>query len=165
MAKTNKVSVKLSELEKQTMLNAIKTVDSMLPFLLTLLGNERKDLLKMGDKTVAFVMKCRDYAKTNPELVPHFLDLNEFEKDVTAVSDLLQLQRPINQLNQKLEDTIMQAGSEAYQAALLFYNNVKGATKAAVPGAESVYNDLSQRFPGRPTKKVETTNVLPEFGL
>ncbi len=37
-------------------------------------------------------------------------------------------------------------------ASLAFYNAVKGAAKAKVPGAEVIYNDLRKRFIG--TKKV-----------
>jgi hypothetical protein len=40
----------------------------------------------------------------------------------------------------------MVAGSEAYNAALVFYNSVKGASRVNVPGSEAVYNNLQQRF-------------------
>jgi len=43
----------------------------------------------------------------------------------------------------------MQAGSEAYTASLIFYNAVKGAAKAGVPGMKTIYDDLQSRFPGR----------------
>ena len=48
-----------------------------------------------------------------------------------------------------MEDSMTQAGSEAYVAALAFYQSVKGAAKAKVPGADAIYNDLNSRFPGR----------------
>jgi hypothetical protein len=41
----------------------------------------------------------------------------------------------------------MVAGSEAYQAALMFYNVVKTAAAQDIPGAKEVYNDLKARFP------------------
>jgi len=48
----------------------------------------------------------------------------------------------------------MVAGSEAYNAALVFYNSAKGASRVNVPGSEAVYNDLQQRFAVK-TKKAE----------
>jgi hypothetical protein len=41
----------------------------------------------------------------------------------------------------------MVARSEAYQAALVFYNAVKAATAQDIPGAKEVYYDLKTRFP------------------
>ena len=51
----------------------------------------------------------------------------------------------------------MQAGHEAYESALAFYNAVKVAARNNVPGAKVIYEDLSQRFPGagRKTNNVE----------
>ena len=56
---------------------------------------------------------------------------------------------PLQQLVEKLDDTTLQAGSEAYTAALVFYTAVKGAARAGEPGMKTVYDDLQARFPGR----------------
>jgi hypothetical protein len=48
----------------------------------------------------------------------------------------------------------MVAGSEAYDAALIFYNSMKGASRVNVPGSQAVYNDLQQRFAVKPQKTV-----------
>ena len=45
----------------------------------------------MGDKSFAFVQKCLQYSKENPDLVPPFLDVAEFEKDVKATETLRSL--------------------------------------------------------------------------
>jgi hypothetical protein len=39
------------------------------------------------------------------------------------------------------------SGSEAYSAGLMFYNSTKNAAKSKIQKAESIYNDLSARFP------------------
>ncbi len=36
---------------------------------------------------------------------------------------------------------------------MAFYNYLKGAAKMGVPGAKTIYEDLSTRFPGRTVKK------------
>jgi hypothetical protein len=112
----------------------------------------------MGDKSLAFVGKALEYAKQNPGLVPTFLDLPESEKDFELVKALNNVLKPLAQLVEKLDDTTLQAGSEAYTAALIFYNAVKGAAKAGVPGTKSVYDDLQARFPGR-TKTAMATEA------
>jgi hypothetical protein len=45
------------------------------------------------------------------------------------------------------------SGSEAYTAALAYYNSVKQAAKMNVPNAKSIYKDLKQRFEKRIEKK------------
>lgn len=89
------------------------------------------------------------YAKLNPRVVPDFLDQVEFEKDVVAVNELRRVLIPLQQLYEKLNDTTLQAGSEAYTASLIFYNAVKGAAKAVEPGMKTVYDDWQARFLGR----------------
>jgi hypothetical protein len=70
----------------------------------------------------------------------------ELKVDVDAASYLLGVFRPLEQLYETTDDTVMLCGSEAYVAALAYYNNVKQAAKMKVPGAEPIANDLAQRF-------------------
>ena len=72
--------------------------------------------------------------------------------DLEAVQTLKQVYGPLRQIADLLDDTILLSGSEAYIAALAFYNYVKGAGKAGVPGTDMIYGDLKQRFPGNSKK-------------
>jgi len=144
----NKVSVTISEEASINIQKAITALLQNLPDLINLTNEERQVNPKMGDKTVAFVSKNLEYSKQNPRVVPGFLDILEFEKDVVAVTELKKVLMPLQQLVEKLDDTTMQAGSEAYTAALIFYNAVKGAAKAGEPGMKAIYEDLKSRFPG-----------------
>ena len=144
----NKVSITIDEEAMTTISQALTAIRQNMPELINLKEEERHVLPKMGDKTVAFVNKTLEYAKQNPRVVPAFLDMVEFEKDVIAVNDFRKVLIPLQQLVEKLNDTTLQAGSEAYTAALIFYNAVKGATKAGEPGMKNVYDNLQSRFPG-----------------
>ena len=145
----NKVSIALEAEVIANITAAIDTISTNLPGLVNLTDDERQTIPKMGDKTLAFVSKALEYANQNQELVPPYLDVAEFAKDVTAVTRLQQVLKPLQQLVEKLDDTTMLAGSEAYTAALVFYTAVKGAEKAGVPGVKTVSDDLQARFPGR----------------
>ena len=59
----------------------------------------------------------------------------------------------LNPITEALNDSMTLSGSEAYQGALVFCSNVKNAAKVKTPKAGSIYEDLSSRFPGAPTKK------------
>jgi hypothetical protein len=42
--------------------------------------------------------------------------------------------------------------SRGKRVSLMFYNSVKHAAKSKIQKAETIYNDLVPRFPGRPKK-------------
>jgi len=133
---------------------AIATLQTkLLPNLQTLTAQERIELPKMGDKTVAFVQKALEYGQQNKELVPSFLDMNALAIDVKAVQALRELAQGLNPITDALNDSMTLSGSEAYQGALVFYSNVKNAAKVKAPNAGTIYDDLSARFPGGTTKK------------
>lgn len=119
-------------------------------FTVILTPDERSVLPIMGDKTVAFVEKSLEMAKSNPQLLPAYMNVPELESDLNLAKAISPIINNLESLLASLKDTALLAGSEAYSAALVFYNTVKAAQKNNVVGAEVLYNELKQRFPGRP---------------
>ncbi|RYU80273.1 hypothetical protein [Hymenobacter persicinus] len=132
----------------QESLNAIKA--ALAPYLISLTPEERKAMLRMGDKTVAFVQKTADYATNSPALLPPFVDFEELKQDLKGVTQLTPLAQQLEQLTLDVDSTLMVAGSEAYGNALTIYNNVRFLAQNHQSGAQAAYEDLRQRFPGRP---------------
>jgi hypothetical protein len=122
------------------------------PCMLALTPAERRELLKMGGKTIGFVEKACDFARQNPGLVPPYLGVDAFSADFSDAHGLWTLLNSIRQLEEGVDDTEMTAGSEAYQAALVFYKPVKMAAAQDIPGAKAIYEEMKTRFPrtGRP---------------
>lgn len=118
------------------------------PYTVTLTPHERQTMLKMGDKSLAFVEKTHDYAVDNPGLVPSYVDMAEFETDYRDARGLWGLFGLSTQLNESIDDTITAAGSDSFHSSLSIYNNVHAAAKDGVPGAQVVYDALKPRFPG-----------------
>lgn len=139
-------------IDVQQQLDNIKT--ALAPYLISLTPEERRTMLRMADKTVAFVQKTSDYAAHNPDFVPGFVDLNELTQDVAGINALTPLRQQFEQLATDTDSTMMVAGGEAYASSLTIYNNIKFLAKNKQPGAQTAYDDLSQRFPGRPTTAV-----------
>ena len=159
MSLENKISIPIDQTSFDKISAAINVIKAEMPYLLNLTVDDRQSLLKMGDKTVSFVNKSLEYAKQNPQAVPAFLDVAEYEKDVLLVNALIKVLYPLQQLLESVDDTTMIAGSEAYAAALVFYNSAKAAAKAGVPGMKTVVDDLSARFPGRNFTNAATTST------
>lgn len=111
----------------------------------------------MGDSTLPFVQKCLDYCQSNPEFAPVYIDFNGLVGDMKVYNQLVPLYRLALQLENKLNDTTMEAGAESYISALSYYNSVKMAAKVDVPGAKAIYEDLKKRF-----AKEKTAAPVPE---
>ncbi len=151
MAFVNRVSVKITAEDKQVIEDTLNTLKTKLqPYLHSLTPQDRRELPKMNDGTAPFVNKSLEYATSNDAFVPAFISLEELQKDVDAVADLTQFLRKVEELQTLLDDTVLLAGSEAYQASLAFYNSVKLGARMNVPGAQPIYEDLKQRFAKQP---------------
>ena len=134
MSKENQVSIEISPADLKTVLEAVKLVETILkPYLIALTPTERRKKTKMGEKTVSFVEKITEYAVTNPEFKPAFMN----------AEDLL---RPLAQLASTLDDTILLSGSEALMTSLMYYASIKQANKSNVPNAKPIYDDLKKRY-------------------
>jgi hypothetical protein len=118
----------------------------LMPTLVQLDPALRQQLPKMGDRTVGFVGKALEYAASNPGLQPKYLDLAEAQKDLEAVSTLRQFSGTLEKIAMMVADTMTLCGSEAYSAALSFYNSIKGAAKDRQPGAQVIFEELRTRF-------------------
>ena len=144
----NRVSIVISPQDRTTINGALGTIKTTLfPYLISLSPEERQNLPKMKDRTIAFVNKTLGYAASNPEFLPPYLDVPELQKDIDAVNILNSFLVPLEQLLSGVDDTMMEAGSEAYVAALSYYNSVKQASKTNVKNAKTIYEDLKERSP------------------
>ncbi len=162
MSQQNLVAVNIPAAELQNISKLITDLQTALaPYVITLSADDRKSLLKMSDKSVAFVNKIVDYSTTNPEFIPPYLSVADMKIDVDAVTQLQPLFKLVQQVADNLDDTVMLSGSEAYTAALLYYNSVKQAMKGNVPNAKTIYDDLSQRYPGRNTAAAAPATNTP----
>lgn len=155
MAQQNLISAEISARTLADIIEKISSVQTELQNVLTinLTGQERLELYKLGDKSMAFVDKSLGYASSNLSLVPSYLDLAEATKDLQLFKDLNGIIKLIAPLHRALEDAAMVAGSEAYDASLIFYSSVKAASRVNVPGSEAINEDLQKRFAAKSKKK------------
>ncbi|MBS4028914.1 MAG: hypothetical protein KGZ58_09770 [Ignavibacteriales bacterium] len=147
-------------LDAPNIVDVLKRIDearAMLPFLINLTPEERETIPKMGDKTVAFVEKTIDYGNGNPQIVPPYTDLTELARDTNLNKSLAPIENALAQLHEAISDTRLAVGSEAYTASLSIYHSVRNAAKSNVPGTDTIYQDLKQRFPGRKKPPADPT--------
>lgn len=142
----NKVTAVMDQAVLDTIVSKLKEVRVLIPQLVILTPQERKGGLKMGDGSIPFVQKALEHAIQHPEIVPIFVDVAEFKKDVAYDAALKVIESHLCELTDNVSDTRLIVGGEAMYAALAIYNYVKQAVRQKVSSARGIYDDLKARF-------------------
>ncbi|NDJ23719.1 hypothetical protein GS682_19150 [Nostoc sp. B(2019)] len=139
------IAASLSPQDIQEIKAALQTVQQKMPFLITLSTEERRKLVKMGDKSLAFVNNSITAAQSNREILPSTFDVEELVRDYQLAATLTELLISMQQLTEQVDDTLMAVGSEAMTSSLTVYDYVKTASKKT-PGLKTVAEQLGERF-------------------
>ncbi|MEH1827465.1 MAG: hypothetical protein V7L22_19220 [Nostoc sp.] len=147
----NRISASLAPADREAVMQAIATIREKLPFLIDLTTEDRRTIVKMGDKSRAFVSKALEVATQNPNFLPRYFDLEEMRRDLEIYEDLYPVLLSLTQLQELVDDTCIAAGSEAYTAALAIYSYAKAS--GDVTGLDAVIDEMGRRFTRRSKKK------------
>jgi hypothetical protein len=153
----NRISIVLSAEDRAEIIMAINILKEKLPFLIGIEPEERRGMLKVGDRDRAFIDKSYDVGQRIPDYLPKALSMDEMSKDMELMAALYPIMVAISQLAEKLADTYAIAASEAYAAALVIYRNAKDARGSE--GLEEAIADLGRRFVRRTTTVKEPTET------
>jgi hypothetical protein len=123
----NRIEASLPAADLADVLAAFDTIKAKLPFLQDLSPEERKAMLKMGDKNLDFVTKALELASQNQDFLPRSFDVAEMKADVDLLLALVPVMTRLQPLYDLIDDTYMLVGSEAYAAALEVYRYAKQA--------------------------------------
>ncbi|HLP48699.1 MAG TPA: hypothetical protein VK469_22345, partial [Candidatus Kapabacteria bacterium] len=111
----------------------IKDAAAPLDFLQDLSQEERRRYAKMSVSKQDFIDKTLIHGEQHPDVFPQYTNLDSFRKAMMLIKCLERIHAQVKPLNEKLQDTIMMARSEAYEVARAFYSSVKEAAKHGVP--------------------------------
>lgn len=145
----NKISIVITDLQKDEIIDHINDAKAIVPDLLSLTPGHRESMLKMGSKSYGFVENAYAHAEQHGEFMPPFASMPEFKKDADARKQLYSIRSVAQAFIDNIDDSLMIIGSEEFYTALAYYNSVHQAAKSNVPGAKAIYDDLKDRFPGR----------------
>jgi len=158
MSLNNKLSIDLPEQDVTDIDQALAVLrEKLMPVLKNLTPEETRRLTKMGNKTYSFVIKTFGHCEKNPEMVPQYVDLNEFRLDIRAYEQMRQYYGFLSQLNDLLYHSMLLAGSDAYANARAAYKCLQVGKKLDIPKAGTIFDDLSARFNGKKKKKGQET--------
>jgi hypothetical protein len=141
---TNVISQALTPAQKAAATTAVNDLKAIFVWFLNLTPEDRRKIIKMGDKSEAFVRGVLEALQLHPT-VAGSLDLTEFEKDLTLWDDLREFATLLTPFYEGLQDTIILLGSELMQQANSGYALIKEAAKTN-QALTQVAQDLGQRY-------------------
>ena len=147
----NLISLNLTAQDLADLDGALETMRRVFASLVTLQPQQRRDLMKMGDKSEVFCRQTLTLLTANPQIVPPNLGLAEAQADLAALDQLRPRLMVLRQLLEKADDTEMALGSDIIGVALEGYGVLKVSGKDE--GLKSARRELSARWakPGRST--------------
>jgi hypothetical protein len=149
------ISAEISTENKDLVIQKLMEINDLMPFLSSLTLDEKKRLPKMGKRRFKFVQDALEYAEKYPGLVPPYVDVTEQRGDMELTGKLFEIMEIMGPLWEKITDTHMAVGAEAFAASRAFYQSVKTAGYQGVPGVKSIIRDLGVIFekssPSTPT--------------
>lgn len=146
----NLVSIDLSADELAAMDQAIATLEALTKPFITLSADDKKNLVKMGDKSVAFCQQTALVLEQNKDVLPQSFDYSEMEDDLAAYAALQSRALRVREVLAKLDDTQTALGSDVMVAASEGYALMKLFGKAE--GLSELQQAMRVRRPGRRRK-------------
>jgi hypothetical protein len=116
---------------------------------------DRQQYGSIQDANKLMVNKGLFYMEQNPDIVPKFVDINEFKRDYEARYTIEKAIRRLDAIKRKLEDTKILLDYDNYQDVMAFYRAVRYLAKEKEEYAIHVYEELKTYFPGNRTSNSE----------
>lgn len=154
----NRINATATAAQITAVKTALQTIATNLPFVIGLTVDERIALPAINVNNKAFTEDAINVAVNNASLIPSYVSVPNMQNDLTLFTQLDEIIVLTKQLLERLEDTQLLAGSEAYVGALAVYKLVGSAADAGVPGADAIYGQLRLRFAGQGGTGTPATN-------
>jgi hypothetical protein len=145
MPSQNLISATISPETKADIMQKLAEIRSNLHFLLTLQPDEIQGLMKAGNTYAPFIEKAYNAINAHPQIMAGVFDIEEFKRDYTLAKDLTTIKNHVEQLADGLNNTLIAANSDAMEAALEVYANVK-QNRDKVPGLNVVAEEMAEFF-------------------
>lgn len=147
MPRPNVLSQSLTDAELAAIITALTAAETLMPWLIGLIDEQRKGGFKLGPETLPFLIRANELGHQDPtNFVPKAVNLPENDKDVKFASQVWQILSKIQSMERKVKDTFIEVGLEGLQDALSMKATIKQAAKDGVAGAKAADDELSAMF-------------------
>lgn len=154
----NLATLNLPESEWLAIDQSLADIEARLSGLTALNADQRRSVLRMGDKSEAFCRQTLEVLAQNPQVVPPSLTLAEAHADLAALDQLRPRLMRLQRLTERANDTDTALGSDVMRCALDGYALLKVSGRNQ--GLEGLRRDLGTRFSKAP--RVVEVGGVPE---
>ena len=140
---SNKIDVTLSAEQIAAILAALDTLDTVLPFIVSLTPEERRSLFRMGTRSEGVVREALTAAEQHTDHLPQSIGLVEMQRDIALRDTLQPVLSRLGAIHTRVNDTWLLAGADAMQKATAVYRVLKNTRGH---GLDGTINVLKQRF-------------------
>lgn len=144
----NLLSLNYTEADLAEIDNALAVLERQFAKLPELTPEQRRELLKMGDKSEAFCRQTLLVLAQNPDVLPANFDLAEAQNDLAQLDRLRPRFHRLSRLDSKGADADMALGSDIMNASLDGYALLKVTGRGA--GLETLRQSMSTRLARSP---------------
>ena len=153
----NRIDTVMTPTQVTDVKNAITAINAAINFSVSLTAEERMTLPKISVANKSFTEDAINALDNNAAIFPAYLNVGQMQNDLKLYQQLDEMAIMLRQTLERIEDTRILAGSEAYVAALTVYKIVGAAAKAGIEGSETIYEQLRERF----TVSTNTSSTPP----
>ena len=154
----NRIDTVMTSAQITDVKNAITAINTAISFSVSLTAEERMTLPKISVANKSFTEDAINALDNNAAIFPAYLNVGQMQNDLKLYQQLDEIAIMLRQTLERIEDTRILAGSEAYVAALTVYKIVGAAAKAGIEGSETIYEQLRERFTTSTNSKITPPN-------
>lgn len=114
---------------------------------------DRTNYGSVNETNKLLVNKAKSFMDQHPELVPLFVNMEEFERDYRAREIIEGIILKLDLIKRKLSDTKILLDHDNYHDTMAFYRSVRYYAGEHEQGAIPIYEELKQFFPHNKKKE------------
>ena len=141
---TNRISLAVSQAQRQAALDGIAQVRAAVPGLIALAPGESRELYHFVNRNELFGRGVVSALETHPQIVPPSLDVPGARADLDALDALRPVLAEVARLHSMLEDTVMLLGHDVMDVAYDGYQQLK--LSGAAHGLDNLRRELGSQF-------------------
>lgn len=136
----------LSASDMAVLAQCFAQIRQMIPNAKQLNAKERRAIFKLSDNRMEFVEKAIQKMKSNPSLIPSYLDVSAAIKLLHIYNQLQEISTDLQKLQEQVENTKLQAGNQALVIAKMFYHQTKNASTLGLKDAKAISDELIELY-------------------
>ncbi|MCU0320925.1 MAG: hypothetical protein MUE72_00840 [Chitinophagaceae bacterium] len=136
----------LSASDMAVLAQCFAQIRQMVPNAKLLNSKERRAIFKLSENRMEFVEKAIQKMKSNPSLIPTYLDVTAAIKLLHLYSQLQEIGTELQKLQEQVENTKLQAGNQALIVCKMFYHQTKNASTLGIKDAKAISDELIELY-------------------